>query len=84
MTKVKSENHTNRNQDYLASSEPSTPTTVSPGYLNTLKEQDFDLKSYFMMLVQDFKKNMNNSLKEIHENTAKEEEALKKEKKSLK
>jgi hypothetical protein len=29
-----------------------------------------DLKSYFMMLVEDFKKDINNTLKEIQENTA--------------
>jgi uncharacterized Fe-S cluster-containing protein len=36
---------TNRNQDYLASSEPSIPTKVSPGYPHTLEKQDSDLKS---------------------------------------
>ena len=40
MAKGKWKNLTNRNQDYLASSEPSTPTTVSPGYLNTPEKQD--------------------------------------------
>jgi hypothetical protein len=67
----------NRNQDHSASSEPSTPTTVSPGYHNTPEKQDSDLKSYFMMLVEDFKKGVNNSLKEIQENTAKQVEVLK-------
>jgi hypothetical protein len=47
-------NLTNRNQDYLASSEPSTPTTINPGYPNTPEKQDSDLKSYLMMLVEDF------------------------------
>ena len=38
-----------------------------------------------MMLIEDFKKDINNSLKEIQENSAKEVEALKKEvQKSLK
>jgi hypothetical protein len=67
MAKDKCKNLTNRNQDYLASSEPSTPTTVSPGYPNTPGKQDSDLKSYFMMLVEDFKKDIKNSLKEILE-----------------
>jgi DNA anti-recombination protein RmuC len=63
----------------LASSEPSTPTTTSPGYPNTPEKQDLDLKSYLMMLVEDFKKDIKNSLKEIQENTAKQVEALKEE-----
>jgi hypothetical protein len=51
----------------LASSELSSPTTASPGYLNTLKKQDLDLKSLLKMLIEDFKKDINNSLKEIQE-----------------
>lgn len=35
------------------------------------KKQYLDLKSYLMMLVADFKKDINNSLKETQENTAK-------------
>jgi FtsZ-binding cell division protein ZapB len=50
---------------------------VSPGYSNTPKKQDSDLKSYLMMLVEDLKKGMNNSLKEIQENIAKQVEVLK-------
>jgi hypothetical protein len=34
----------NRNQGYLASSKPSSPTTTIPGYPNTLEKQDLDLK----------------------------------------
>jgi hypothetical protein len=55
----------NRNQDYLASSEPSTHNTVSPGYPKTMEKQDSDLKLYLMMLVEKFKKGKNNTLKEI-------------------
>jgi hypothetical protein len=85
MAKSKHKNLTNRNQDYLASSEPSTPTTVSPGYPNTPEKQDSDLKLYMMTLVEDFKMDINNSLKEIQENTAKQVEVLKEEtQKSLK
>jgi hypothetical protein len=47
------------------------PTTMSPGYPNTLKKQDADLKSCLMIVIEDFKKGINNSLKEIQENTAK-------------
>jgi hypothetical protein len=64
----KCKNLTNKNQDYLASSQPSTPTTVSTGYHNTREKQDLDLKSYLMMLVEDFKKDIKNSLKEKQEN----------------
>jgi hypothetical protein len=52
---------------------------VSPGYPNTPEKQESDLKSYLMMLVEDFKKEINNSLKEIQENTAKQVEGLKEE-----
>ena len=77
--KGKHKNHINRKQDYLVSSEPSTPTTVSPGYPNIPEKQDSDLKSYLMMLVEDIKNDINNSLKEIQENTDKQVEALKEE-----
>jgi ribosomal protein L7Ae-like RNA K-turn-binding protein len=50
---------------------------VSPGYLNIPKKQDSYLKSYLMMLAEDFKKGINNSLKEIQEKTAKPVEVLK-------
>jgi hypothetical protein len=43
------------------------PTTVRPGYPNTPKIQDSNLKSYLMMLVENFKKDINYSLKEIQE-----------------
>jgi hypothetical protein len=72
MVKGKRKNLANRNQDHSSSSEPSTPTSTSPGYLNTPKNQDSELKSYLMMLVEDFKKGINNSLKEIQENTTKQ------------
>jgi hypothetical protein len=69
----------------LALSEASTPTRASPGYPNISEKQDLDLKSYRIVLVEDFKKDINNSLKEIQENTGKQVEALKEEaQKSLK
>ena len=77
MAKGKHENITNRHQDQWASSKPSTLTTVSPGYPNTPEKQDLDLKSNIMMVVEDFRKSINNSLKEIQENTAKHGEAHK-------
>jgi DNA repair exonuclease SbcCD ATPase subunit len=85
MAKGKRKNLTNRNHDYKATSEHSMPTTASPGNPNTPKKQDSDLKSYLMRLVKDFKRDINNSLKEIKENTAKQVEVLKEEtQKSLK
>jgi hypothetical protein len=36
------------------------PTKASPGYPNTTETQDSDLKSYLMMLIEDFKKGINN------------------------
>jgi gas vesicle protein len=84
MAKGKGKNISNRNQGYLASSEPSSPTTLSHGYPNTEK-QDSDLKSHLMMMTEDFKKDINHSLKEIQKNTGKQVEALKEEtQKSLK
>jgi hypothetical protein len=77
MVKGKLKDLTKRNQEHWASSKPSTPATVSPGYPNTPKKQDLDIKSYLMMVVEHFKKGINNSLKEIQENTAKQVEALK-------
>jgi hypothetical protein len=46
---------------------------------NKPEKQDSDLKSYLMVLVEDFKKDINNPLKEIQENTAKQVEALREE-----
>jgi hypothetical protein len=63
MAKGKRNNLTNRNQNHSPSSEPSPPTLASPGHPNTPEKQDSDLKSYLMMLVEDFKKEINNSLK---------------------
>jgi hypothetical protein len=63
MVKGKHKNLTIRNQEHWASSEPSMPTTTSPGYPRTPEKQDADLKSYLMMVVEDLKKDFNNSLK---------------------
>jgi hypothetical protein len=61
-------NLSNRHQGYLASSEPSSPTIASPRYPNKPENQDPDLKSCLVMMIEDFKKDKNNSLKEIQEN----------------
>jgi hypothetical protein len=86
MAKGKRKNITNRNQDHSQSPEPSTPISPSPGHPNTPEKLDLDLKEYLMMMmVEDIKEDLNNSLKEIQENTAKLVEDLKEEaQKSLK
>jgi DNA anti-recombination protein RmuC len=76
MAKGKHNNLTNRNQDHSASSEPNTPNTAIFGYFNTPENQDSDLKTYLMMLVEIFKIDINNSLKEIQENMDKQVEGL--------
>jgi hypothetical protein len=42
IVKGKFNNLTNKNQDQLVSSEPSTPTRVSPGYPNKPEKQDLE------------------------------------------
>jgi hypothetical protein len=74
MAKGKRKNLTNRNQDQSPSSEPSTPTSHSPGHHNTHEKLGRDLKANLMMMLEDIKKDFNNSLKEIQENTAKQVE----------
>jgi hypothetical protein len=49
----------------------------SPGHPYTPEKLDPDLKEYLMMMIEDIKKDFNNSLKEIQENTAKELQVLK-------
>ena len=79
MAKGKHKNPTNRNQGHMATSEPSSPTTASPRYPNTPEKQELDLKSYLMMLIEGFKKDLSNSLKEIQENIGQQVKALKEE-----
>jgi hypothetical protein len=68
----KHKNRSNRNQGYLASSEPNSPTITSPGYTITPEKHDMDLKSLLMMMMEDVKK-------ETQENTGKQLEAFKEE-----
>jgi gas vesicle protein len=64
---------------------PALPTCPVQGTPNTPEKLDVDLKEYLMRMVEDIKKDLNNSLKEIQENTAKLVEDLKEEaQKSLK
>jgi len=86
MARGKQRKLSNRNQDYLASSEPSSPTKANARYPNThRKARRGCKKSHFMMMMEDFKKDINNSLREIRDNASKQVEALKEEtQKSLK
>jgi hypothetical protein len=77
MAKGKHKNLADRNQDHSPSSEPSTPTSASPGYPNTPEKLYPDLKAHLMMMVEDIKKDFNKSLKEVQENTARELQVLK-------
>ena len=77
MVKGKCKNCTKRNQDHSPSTEHSTPTPPSPRNPNTTEKLDPDLKAYLKKMVEDIKKDFNNSLKEIQENTAKELQVLK-------
>jgi hypothetical protein len=65
MARGKCKNLTNRNQDHSPSSEPSTPNPTSHGLPNTPKKIVPNLKAYLKMMVEDIKKDFNNSLKEI-------------------
>jgi hypothetical protein len=80
MVRGKCKNISNRNQGYLATSEPSYHTTASPGYCNTPEKQDSDIKLHLFMMMEDIKKYIKNSIKEIEENTGKQVEELKEEK----
>jgi hypothetical protein len=74
----KHKNRSNRNQGYLESSETNSPTIASPEYTITPEKQDMYLKSLLMMMMEEFKKEINNSLKEIQENTSNQVKELNK------
>jgi hypothetical protein len=59
----KYKNRINRKQSYLKSSEPNSPTIASPGYTITPEKQDMDLNSFLKIMMENFKKEINNSLK---------------------
>ena len=67
----------NRKQGYLALSQPNSPTIASDGYTITPEKQDMDLKSLLMMMMEDYKKDINNS-KKIQANTSKQGKELNK------
>ena len=65
--------------------ELSSPTITSPEYRkHTPENQKSVLKSYLMTIIEFFKKVINNSLKEIQENTGKQVKELNKAMQDLK
>ena len=72
----KNKKECNRNQGYLASSELNSPTLTRTGYTIIPEKQNMDLKSLLMMMMEDYKKVINKTLKEIQENTSKQEKEL--------
>ena len=75
---VRDKHKTISNRRTWALSEPSSATTVRSEYTNTPENQEADLKSYLMKIIESFKEDINNSLKEIQENTGKQVKELNK------
>jgi len=61
MVQGKGKNLSKKHQGHVASSEPCSPTIASPGYHNIKEKQAFDLKSQLIMMLEDIKKDINNS-----------------------
>jgi hypothetical protein len=76
MAKHKHKTISNRNQNMWASSGHSSPTTTSPEYTNTPENQEYVLKFYVVKILESFKEDINNSLKEIQENKSKQVKEL--------
>jgi hypothetical protein len=72
MVKGKHKTISNRSQNIWVSPEPSSPNTASPEYTNTPENQESVLKSYLINIIESFMEDINNSLKEIQENTDKQ------------
>ena len=67
----------------MSSLESSSPTTASPRFHNNPEEQNLNIKSYLMMLIEEFKKDINNSLKEVQKNMVNSNKPLKAKKKII-
>jgi hypothetical protein len=65
----------NRSQYTWVLSETTSSTRASPKYNNTPENLEAELKSY--LITESFKKDLNNSLKEIQENRGKQVTGLK-------
>ena len=79
----KRKNTSNINEGYLALSESSSHTRVNTVYPNTTEKQNSELKLHLMMMTEYFKKDINNSLQEIQDNTSKQVEDQKKKHKKI-
>jgi hypothetical protein len=53
----------------MASSEPSSPKITSPRYIITPDKQDSHLKSFLLTMIENFKKDTENSLKTKYRRT---------------
>ena len=85
MVRGKQKTISNRNQYTLASSEPTFSEHSKPWVSNIPENQDADQKSHLIKIIESFKEDIYNSLKEIQENTGKQVKAFKEEtNKSLK
>uniref|UniRef100_A0ABK0L1P8 Nucleic acid binding protein n=1 Tax=Rattus norvegicus TaxID=10116 RepID=A0ABK0L1P8_RAT len=85
MARGKRRNPSNRNQDYMAPLEPNSPIKTNMEYPNTPEKQDLVSKSFLIMMLEDFKKDMKNSLREQVEAYREESQKCRKEsQKSLK
>jgi hypothetical protein len=58
MVRGKHKTISNKSQYTLAPSKPSSPTTASSGYTKTLENQEADLKSYLMKIIESFKEDI--------------------------
>ena len=67
MVRGKCKTLSNKSQNMWISSEPRSPITASPEYTNTSENQKAELKSYLMKIIESFKGDINNVLKEIQE-----------------
>ena len=65
-----------RSQYIWTSSEPSSSTTASPEYTNTIEDEEADLKSYLIEMLESFKEDIINSLKEIQEKHRQRDEGI--------
>jgi hypothetical protein len=81
--KGKLKNLTNRNQDHSPSSQPSTPTSASPGHPNTPEKLDLNLKAYLMMMVEDINKDFLIHLRKYRRKLLNSYKSLKKNRKTL-
>jgi hypothetical protein len=62
MARGKHKTISSRNQYMWTSSESSSSTTVNPEYNNIPENQEVDLESYLMKIIEFFKEDINNLL----------------------